>query len=387
MRNFILFICISFCIFSCKKETNQRIKKSSEQINPQLDTLKFNQIQCIGSHNSYRKRTDPDIYKLVSAIGGILPSDLNPKAWDYTHIPFNEQFDLGVRSLELDIYYDPAGGRYYKRIGNALVGKSVDSRVPELMQPGMKMMHIPDVDYNTHYYTFKSGLKAIKEWSNQNPSHLPIVLLVEYKEFGVGNVLPFFTKILPFTEQAVNDVDQEIIDVFGANSSQIFRPDDLRKTYPNLKTAIQQEGWPKISTMRGKIIFVFYANNLYTKNHPNLEGRMMFQFSPLGSDNGAFVKMDGSEEVSKIQAAVKAGAIIRTRSDSDTEEARTGNTKTREDAFNSGAQIISTDYYLPDSRAGQKGWTDYKVIFPTQNFARVNVVNAPEIIKGEKIVE
>ena len=55
---------------------------------------------------------------------------------------------------------------------------------------------------------------------------MPIVLLVEYKEFGVGNVLPFFTKILPFTEQAVNDVDQEIIDVFGANSSQIFRPED-----------------------------------------------------------------------------------------------------------------------------------------------------------------
>ena len=200
MQNLLLFICISFCLFSCKKEANQRLKKSSEQINPLLDTLKFNQIQCIGSHNNYRKRTDPDIYKLVSAIGGILPSDLNPKAWDYTHIPFNEQFDLGVRSLELDIYYDPAGGRYYKRIGNALVGKSVDSRVPELMQPGMKMMHIPDVDYNTHYYTFKSGLTAIKKWSEQNPSHLPIVLLVEYKEFGVGNVLPFFTKILPFTE-------------------------------------------------------------------------------------------------------------------------------------------------------------------------------------------
>ena len=382
-----LIICLIFMTISCKKEGINQRKQTAENIDPFLDTLRFNQLQAIGSHNSYRRKTDPDVFKFVSLLSGILPDDLNPKAWDYDQISLVEQLKLGLRSLELDVYYDPKGGLYFQRKGNALVGKSVNSGINELMKPGMKMMHIPDFDYNTWHYTFKDALQTIKQWSAENPLHLPIILLVEFKEFGVGNVLPLFTKVLPFTDNAVNDVDQEIIDVFGKDNPQLFKPDDLRKNYPDLRTAIQTEGWPKIKDMRGKILFVFYPTDKYTKNHPNLEGRMMFQFSPLGSPNGAVMKIDDSEDVLAIQEAVKSGAIVRTRADSDTEEARTGNTTTRENAFQSGAQIISTDYYIPDPRAGQEGWTDYKVIFQTKNYARVNVINAPEAIKGEKIVE
>lgn len=388
MKKFTYIYIVSLIlIFSCKKESSNVRTKAEKTIDPILDTLKINQIQCIGSHNSYRTKTDEDIFKFVNTfLAPILPGDLNPKEWDYTHIPIIEQLDLGLRSLELDIFYDPQGGRYYNRLGNALVGKNVASGIQALKQPGMKLLHIPDVDYNTHYYTFKDALIAIKNWSLQNPKHLPIIILLEDKETAIGNVIPIFTKALTFDEAAVNAVDQEVKDVFGT-SNQLYKPDDLRKSYPNLKTAIQTEGWPTIKDMRGKILIVFYSNSNYTKNHPNLENRMMFQFSKVNTNNAAFVIVDKSSKLSEINTAIMSGAIVRTRADASTDAARTGNTTNRENAFNSGAQIISTDYYIPDSRAGTVGWSNYQVIFSENNYARINNITAPVQYQKKTITE
>jgi hypothetical protein len=44
-------------------------------------------------------------------------------------------------------------------------------------------------------------------------------------------------------------------------------------------------------------------------------------------------------------------------------------------AFESGAQICSTDYYRPDSRAGEPGWSDYHVQFDGGFMLRVNPIN------------
>lgn len=52
------------------------------------------------------------------------------------------------------------------------------------------------------------------------------------------------------------------------------------------------------------------------------------------------------KDLEKIKENVKKGYIVRTRSDSDTREARTNDYRSFEAAKASGAQIISTDYYL-----------------------------------------
>lgn len=388
MNKFTYITLLSILIFvACRKEsTNARIQKAQKPIDAVLDTFRMNQIQCIGSHNSYRIKTDPDIFNFVNTFLSFLPNDLNPKDWDYTHMPIIDQLNLGLRNFELDIFNDPQGGRFYNRLGNVLVGKNIASGVDALKQPGMKIIHIPDVDYNTHYFTFKDALKDIKNWSLQNPTHLPIIILLEDKETSVGNIIPIFTKALPFDEAAVNAVDQEIKDIFG-NDNQLFKPDDLRKSYPNLITSIQNEGWPMIKDMRGKIMIVFYSNSNYTKNHPNLEGRMMFQFAAKNSNNGAFVQVDKSENLEEIASAVNSGAIVRTRSEENTNAARNNITTGRDNAFNSGAQIISTDYYIPDNRAGTDGWSYYQTIFSNNNYARMNVLNAPAEHQKKAITE
>jgi hypothetical protein len=389
MKKYI-FYAIVIVLVACKKEEIARVRSPFPGIafDPATEALPINQLQYIGSHNSYRLKTESAIFKLVNSIRGILPSNLDPRGWDYTHIPITDQLSLGVRNLELDIYNDPAGGRYYNRLGNALVGKPVASGFDELRQPGMKMLHIPDFDYNTHHLSFKSALRALKSWSDLNYQHLPIFVLVELKTQTVGDVIPIFTKALPFTAGAVDSIDQEVVEVFGAGSPKIFRPDDLRGTYPTVRDAVLSQGWPTVAAMRGKIIFVLYANENYPAGHPTLEGRQMFQFASESSPYAAFIKMDNAEDdPAKVQQLVNAGFFVRSRTDAETTNARTGDYSKRDAAFSSGAQILSTDYYIPDSRAGKPGWTFYHVNFDEKSYARVNVVNAPPAQIGKYMRE
>jgi len=75
------------------------------------------------------------------------------------------------------------------------------------------------------------------------------------------------------------------------------------------------------------------------------------------------------KQQARIQAAVKAGIIVRTRADADTYEARRNDTAPREAAFASGAQYVSTDYMHPDTR-----FSDYQARLPGGGVARPDPV-------------
>jgi hypothetical protein len=87
----------------------------------------------------------------------------------------------------LDIYNDPQGGHFYKRGGKAFVLKSTKSHIAELQQPGFKIIHIPDFDFNSTNWTFRSALIEIKKWSEAHPTHLPLFINVETKTSTPGD--------------------------------------------------------------------------------------------------------------------------------------------------------------------------------------------------------
>ena len=96
---------------------------------------------------------------------------------------------------------------------------------------------------------------------------------------------------------------------------------------------------------------------LYRGARRSLEGRVMFVNTDEASPAAAYLTLnDPVAEQARIARAVAAGYIVRTRADADTREARSGDTRRREAAFRSGAQVISTDYPQPDPRLG-----DYRV--------------------------
>ena len=137
------------------------------------DSIRLNDIRFIASHNSYKKRPDPKVLRFLTKFKKRLGEDMDPKRMDYGHLTLTEQFtDYHVRGIELDVYYDPKGGKFKKRRLNFFIaGLKQRTKDSVLRQPGFKLLHIADIDYETHYLTFKAALSEIKTWSDAHPDH------------------------------------------------------------------------------------------------------------------------------------------------------------------------------------------------------------------------
>lgn len=389
MKPYLFLLALIICFAgSCKKETKSKDQLPFGYDNGPTDSLKLNQIQVIASHNSYRLRTNDSIFNwMTNAMNlGILPAQYDPKGIDYTHLPVEQQMsDYQVRGLELDIYNDPQGGNFYYRQGMYMVGLSKDSQVPELMEPGFKILHIPDFDFNTNYYTFKQGLTAVYNWSVAHPNHLPIFINIETKEETVGDALPGIPDLahaVPYNASACDKMDEEIKAVFGDALNKVITPDKVRGSYASLEEAALAGNWPTLAEARNKVVFIMEgaAESIYKAGHTSLQGRAMFVYSTPGTAEAAFVIMNNSSQVAQIRSRVQQGYIVRTRADDGTTEARTGDYSQMNNAFNSWAQIVSTDYYKADARAGTTGWTDYHVRFPNGELARIDSISATDKI-------
>lgn len=346
-----------------------------------LEGVKINEYQVIGSHNSYRKTTQAEIVTFMNASAELLPPGFNPSHWDYDQETIETQLnDYGVRSFELDVYRDPEGGLFYNRLGNAFAQLDVSSGEEELLEPGLKLLHFPDFDYHTHHLTFIDALKTIKAWSDNHSNHVPITILVEAKEDSPAAMLEGYglTATFPFQDNSVEEIENEISEVFSLNRGQLLTPDFVRGASNSLREAVTTKGWPKLSETRGKIMFVLMALdhtvNDYTRDYPSLEDRNMFVFTDSENPAAAFIKIDDPvSHFDEISSLIDQGFMVRTRSDADTNEARNGDYSRRNAAFDSGAQIISTDYYRPDPRAGQdESWTDFEVQFSNSELVRIH---------------
>ena len=334
------------------------------------EDILMNQVQYLGTHNSYHIAPRDGLFDLLL---DFVP-DVAPTL-DYTHIPLREQFDTqGIRQIELDIFDDPDGGLYANRPALTLLEEDPASGIPELDEPGLKVLHVQEIDFETTCYTFVTCLTEIKDWSDAHPGHLPIMVLVEAKDevipdpVDLGFVIP-----LPFGADALNRIDEEIRSVF--TPEQLVVPDDVRGDFATLEAAILTEGWPRLSQARGKIMFALDnggdKRDTYIVGHTSLEGRVLFTDSPPGTPEAAFMKRNNPlGNPGEIESLVEQGYMVRTRADGDTVQARSGDTTQRDAALNSGAHFISTDYPVPDLR-----FSDYKVRLPGDGIARCNPVS------------
>jgi hypothetical protein len=351
----------------------------------QDQTIRINQIQVIGSHNSYHTGIAPSERKLIE--------QQNPKAMralDYSHAPLADQLSGGVRQVEIDVYADSKGGRYSHP---AIVGKVAEAGLPadpdfdpqhEMDKPGFKVMHVLDVDQRSSCHTLIACLTAIRGWSQQHPKHLPIFILLETKQ-GRPGAPPVAHGPEPFTSKTFDALDAEIRSVFS--SDEMITPDQVRGSFETLPQAIQSStvdapasakmtgGWPTLAKSRGKVIFLMDqrpVEAIYTEGHPALRGRAIFTNAVPGAPDAAFTE-ENSGTKEEIDALAKQGYLIRTRTDDGTEEARSNDHTRAEVALSSGAQMLSTDY--PSTEPAK--WTGFFVELPHGLVARCNPVTAP----------
>jgi membrane-associated phospholipid phosphatase len=308
--------------------------------------LRLNDLLTVGTHNSYKAAIPPAEMAVIA--------HLSPKAaagLDYSHRPLPEQLDAGARQLELDVVYDPDGGRYAHPLLPSLLGETLDpAYVATMQKPGFKVMHVPDIDFRSVCTTFVDCLTQIRTWSHAHPDHAPILITINAKD---DNPTPGGVKPLLFTPEAYDAFDAEVRSVFPPGD--LITPDDIQGSAPTLRDAVLHDGWPTLAKARGKVLIVLDETPekvaVYRGARHALEGRVMFISTDEASPAAAILILnDPIKDGPRIAADVRAGYVVRTRADADTVEARKDDTRPRDAALEGGAQAVSTDYMTPDPR-------------------------------------
>lgn len=303
--------------------------------------LRLNQIQVVGTHNSYHLRPNQSVFNLAVAV------QPDAKEWDYSRETLDQQLDHGVRNFELDMH---------------LVGDV------------WHVMHVPVLDPQSTVRDFAAALTVVKAWSDKHPRHVPISFLMELK--AEGTMLRRGIRVPE--KKDVEQIDAIILQTFPRE--RVITPDDVRGTHKTLPEAIKANGWPTLSDAAGKVFFILHERGknqeLYVEGHPALEGRMMFVNAEPGEPVTATTVLDNPRD-RNIPSVAKEGYIIRTRAD--TQGRR--DDKGRQLALEGGAHILSTDYPLGEIE-------ETKAFFlPGKQVARPNPVTAPDELKQVTIVE
>jgi hypothetical protein len=335
--------------------------------------VRINQIQVIGTHNSYHAGLLPGIAKVMQ--------QRDPKAFatlEYAHADLATQLEYGIRQIELDIFADSEGGRFAHPRGQEMVAKAGLAPDPDpypdgaMQKPGFKVMHAQDVDTVSNCQPFVACLRTVRAWSTAHPKHVPIFILVETKR-GVPNGAYPWTEAEPYTAATFDALDAEIRSVFPAG--EMIVPDQVRGRHRTLNAAVRKDGWPTLAQARGKVIFLMdqaWVGPVYMEGHPGLRGRVLFTNATPGRPDAAFVE-ENDGDAATIAALVRRGYLVRTRADSDTVEARSNDVRRRDKSLSSGAQIVSTDY--PGFEPAR--WSGYVVELPKGVSARCNPVTGP----------
>jgi hypothetical protein len=314
---------------------------TSWSADPALADLRLNQIQVIGTHNSYHQR--PAAAMLAASIR------VNPSAkeWDYSRLPLDRQLDVGIRSFELDMHL----------LGNEWL-----------------VMHVPVFDPNSSVRTFADALKVVKGWSDAHPRHLPISFLMECKEEGYA----LSKSVRPPAKADLEMLDTIILKTFG--SERVLRPDDVRAQEKASFAFPENRVWPTLRQCAGKVLFILHETgrnrDYYVQDHPALEGRAMFVNGDPDQPHGAAIVMDNPTSPAIAERA-NEGLFIRTRADGRENPSR----ERRQAALESGAHILSTDYpagEYPPSEA---------FTFPENAPGRVNPVTGPASLVGQTLHE
>ena len=329
------WVLLAFALPACTSSTIGEIAKCSSQ--------KMNTVQIIGSHNSYRRLPPESVLAMMEELRPGLRNKL-----EYEHPPLDRQLDLGLRLLELDFYADPEGG-HFANPANIEVLADDEARPfsPEqLAQPGFKVMHIQGYDNYSHCVLLEDCLAQLKTWSDRNPEHSLVTVTMNVKEDRIFEDLPEPRK---FDSSLLQELDDLLLDVFGRD--RLLRPDDVRGNAETLRDAVLTKGWPRLSDVPQKFMFVLdegrpSASLIYREVHPSLRGRVMFGNYPESDDEAAFMvywDIEGQEET--VADLVSKGFLLRVSADIGTAEARNNDRSRLEKAIRSGAQFIASDYY------------------------------------------
>ena len=297
---------------------------------PLDDLLRLNHVQALGTHNSYH----------LSPIVEVRP-------WRYSHLPLDRQLgDQGVRQFELDLY--------------------------QTLSSTFDVYHFPLFDDVSTCPTLRACLQVMKSWSDTHLDHHPIMVLLEPK--GIWRS----------SEGSVLDIEEAISEIWPED--RLLTPALVQRDAEDIRGGLEAEGWPTLGESRGRLMVVLHSGGAlreaYLRAPGGTRSRLMFPdaYGDLSAPFAAYHSMnDPLGGGDAIQTVVRAGHLVRTRADSDSEEYVSRDDTRGQRALFSGAHFISTDYPTPPTDE------EYGFIIPDGTPSRCNPLTAPDPCTSEDL--
>jgi hypothetical protein len=348
--------------------------------------LRLNEIQVIGTHNSYHRELSKAERAAHDGIYGGAPIYEAFLAYSHASLP-NQLGRQQVRGLEVDLFPDPEGGLY----SNPLLRQRLAAgplTQPAWYRPGIKVLHTADLDYNSTCIELVRCLRQVRRWSRANPAHVPLLIMLELKGTDPVAASAGGVSVPPWDAAALDALDAEIRSVFPGNRT--ITPDDVRRPGLTLRQSVLRRGWPALRWARGQVMFLMDnepgpIRAAYTAGRPSLQGRVLFTNARPTARDAAFVKRNDptGANLRQIRRLVRAGFLVRTRSDIPLATVMAGDTRQRRDALRSGAQLVSTDF--PEVGMSARYDRDFVVELPKGGPARCNPVIEPRPCRTRRL--
>lgn len=281
--------------------------------------IRYNELAFLNTHNSYQTRSVSSYIRACDALSVLIPDLMQPGTGTLDHETLTDQLNVGVRSFELDVEAAKVFG-----------------------QTKFYCMHSPVIDMTTSCYDFALALREIVLWSDNNPQHLPITIIVEPKvKFVPMDGMRFFSP------QYARALDGVLRDSLG---DKLFTPADMLRDYPDFSAMRAADDWCRVRDMLGKVLVLFHYDwseqgrilNAYMAEDETFRTQAMF---PLHVDsslkNACFLAYNDPQTVLSMQPFLADNRfVVRTRADEHPQYSE----ERRAQAMASGAQILTTDY-------------------------------------------
>lgn len=282
------------------------------------DGVKFNEVAYIATHNSYQLQSVPSLQKLFRDFETVSFGLINGDIPLYCSDTLTEQFNVGIRSIELDIE-------------TVVDGDDVS----------FVCTHSPLIDMTSSSYDFELALEEIKMWSDANPGHLPISIIVEPKEFFLlENGMRFINL------KYANVLDNLIREAFG---DKLITPAEMMSEHNSLKEMREADDWMSLEDCAGRVAVFFHdtdgVTGRFIKQDETLKSRAMFpmlRYKDRDKSYASVLIVNKPNDIEKhsTELIYEKNLIVRTRVDS----YGSYNEEDRRKTLESGAQILSTDY-------------------------------------------
>lgn len=297
------------------------------------DGVKFNEVAYIATHNSYQLESVPAYQKIYRDIETVSFGLFNGDAPLYCSDTLTEQFNIGVRSIELDIE-------------TVVDGDNVS----------FVCSHSPLLDMTSSCYNFELALEEIKMWSDANPDHLPITVIIEPKKvFIPDDGMKFFNL------EYVNKLDELLREVLG---KKLITPAEMMGEYSSLKEMREADDWMLLEKAAGRVAVLLHDTTVtdkYIEQDESIKTQAMFpmlRYADRDKSYASFLIVNEPEDIEKYsnELIYEKNLIVRTRVDT----FGSYNEDDRRLTLESGAQILSTDYPPKADMTGVDYYVDFE---------------------------